>query len=47
MANREQRGNCEKRRPKAEKPKPLVQILPLARPQGMSTVKSGTGKKRG
>jgi len=47
MANREQRGNREKRKPKAEKPKPTVQILPFARAQGMSTVKTSTSKKHG
>jgi hypothetical protein len=47
MANREQKGNREKRKPKAEKPKPPVQILPFARPQGMGPVKSSAGKKRG
>jgi hypothetical protein len=33
MANREQRGNREKRKPKAEKPKSPVQAAPFARPQ--------------
>src|SRR5262245_25115105 len=47
MANREQRGNREKRKPKAEKPKPPVQISPFARPQGMGPVKSSASKKHG
>jgi len=47
MANREQRGNRDKGKPKAEKAKPPIQILPFARPQDMGTDKSSTGKKRG
>ena len=48
MANREQRENRKKRKPKAEKPKPPVQIfLPFARSHGMGPVKSSAGKKRG
>jgi hypothetical protein len=35
MANREQRGNREKRKPKAEKPRPpAAQSSPFARPRG-------------
>jgi hypothetical protein len=45
MANREQRGNREKRKPKAEKPKPPVQASSFARPQGIGSPKSSTGKK--
>jgi hypothetical protein len=45
MANREQRGNREKRKPKAEKPKPTAQASPFARPQGSGVVKSGADKK--
>ena len=46
MANREQRGNREKRKPKAEKPKAPVQISSFtARPQVASNPKGGTGKK--
>jgi hypothetical protein len=33
VANREQKGNREKRKPKAEKPKSPVQASPFARPQ--------------
>jgi hypothetical protein len=39
MTNREQRGNREKRKLKAEKPKSSIQILPFAR--------GSTGNKRG
>jgi len=45
VANREQKGNREKRKPKAEKPKSTAQVVPFARGQGMSNVKGGTGKK--
>jgi hypothetical protein len=33
VANREQKGNREKRKPKAEKPKSPAQASPFARPQ--------------
>jgi hypothetical protein len=45
MANREQRGNREKRKPKAEKPKSPVQASPFARPQAIGTSKGTAGKK--
>ncbi|HJZ42398.1 MAG TPA: hypothetical protein VJ233_01640 [Hyphomicrobiaceae bacterium] len=45
MANREQKGNREKRKPKAEKPKSTAQAVPFARGQGMSNVKGSSGKK--
>jgi hypothetical protein len=47
MANREQRGNREKRKPKAEKPKaPSGQVVPFARVQaGPGNAKTGGGKK--
>jgi hypothetical protein len=45
MANREQRGNREKRKPKAEKPKSPVQASPFARPQAIGTSKGNAGKK--
>ena len=46
MANREQKGNREKRKPKAEKPKTTQQVVPpFARGQGMSNVKGSVGKK--
>jgi hypothetical protein len=45
MANREQRGNREKRKPKAEKPKPAAQTSPFPRPQGPGVVKGSAGKK--
>jgi|GEM_PF-1737039 len=45
MANREQRGNREKRKPKAEKPRlPAAQTSPFARPRG-GTVKGGSSRK--
>lgn len=45
VANREQRGNREKRKPKAEKPKSPVQVSPFARPQATGSSKGNTGKK--
>lgn len=45
MANREQRGNREKRKPKADKSKPPVQASPFARVQAAANPKSGSGKK--
>jgi hypothetical protein len=44
VANREQRGNREKRKPKAEKPK-AVKVSPFATTQALSSVKGGAGKK--
>ncbi len=48
MANREQRGNKEKRKPKADKPKPPVaQTSPFAPRMGTGSVNnSGPKKKR-
>jgi len=48
VANREQRGNKEKRKPKADKPKPPVaQTSSLARRMGIGSVNnSGPKKKR-
>jgi hypothetical protein len=45
MANREQRSNREKRKPKADKAKPSVPASPFARPQVAANAKSGSGKK--
>ncbi len=45
MANREQKGNREKRKPKAEKPKSPAQAAPFARPQSMGGSKGNPGKK--
>ena len=45
MANREQKGNREKRKPKAEKAKPPAQISPFTRAQGTSPPKGSAGKK--
>jgi hypothetical protein len=46
MANREQRGNREKRKPKAEKANaPPAQTSPFARGQGVANIKSKGGKK--
>ena len=46
MANREQRGGREKRKPKADKPKtPAPQASPFARAQAAANPKGGTGKK--
>jgi hypothetical protein len=44
MANRQQKSNREKRKPKAEKPKPPAQVSPFAR-MGAGSVKGGAGKK--
>jgi hypothetical protein len=43
MANREQRGNREKRKPKKEKPKPAPQTSSFSTPMN----KGATGKKTG
>jgi hypothetical protein len=45
VANREQRGNREKRKPKAEKPKPPVQVSPFAQGQAANNPKGGAGTK--
>lgn len=44
MANRQQRSNREKRKPKAEKSKPPAQTSPFAR-VGAGSLKGGAGKK--
>jgi hypothetical protein len=41
MANKEQRGNREKRKPKKEKPKPAPQVSSLSG----ATSKSSAGRK--
>jgi hypothetical protein len=43
MANKEQRGNREKRKPKKEKPKPPAQTSSFS--QGTYSSKSTAGKK--
>jgi hypothetical protein len=45
VAKRYQRSNREKRKPKADKPKPPAQVAPFARALGMSNAKSSAGKK--
>ena len=46
MANREQKGNREKRKPKAEKAKPAPSGQHASQPVGPAMGKSGgTGKK--
>jgi hypothetical protein len=46
MANREQRGSREKRKPKADKPKPLPHISSLSRPPAtVVPFKSAPAKK--
>lgn len=46
MANREQKGNREKRKPKAEKAKPSLQPSPFARTApSVGSAKGGAGKK--
>lgn len=48
MANREQRGNREKRKPKAAKPKSAAgQVAPFAQAAGMSRPKESGSKKSG
>jgi hypothetical protein len=44
MANREQRGNREKRKPKAVKSKPTGHAAPFAQAAGVSQPKLGTKK---
>ena len=44
MANREQKGNREKRKPKAEKPKPGAKISPFSSTPVLGA-KGGAGKK--
>jgi len=43
MANREQRGNREKKKPKKEKPKAAATISPFS--SGTAAAKSTAGKK--
>jgi hypothetical protein len=45
MANREQRGNREKKKPKAEKAKLPAQVSPFARVPSAGSPKPGAGKK--
>ena len=45
MANREQRGGREKRKPKAEKPKAAPQTSSFAPKQPMGGAKSNADKK--
>jgi hypothetical protein len=45
VANREQRGNREKRKPKAEKPKSGAKASPFATTPSAGSVKIGLGKK--
>ena len=47
MANREQKGNREKRKPKAAKPKPSGQAAPFAQAAGISRPKESGTKKSG
>ena len=47
MANREQRGTREKRKPKAKKPQvPVAQSSPFARPQSGGQINTGAGKRK-
>lgn len=45
MANREQRGNREKRKPKADKPKAAAQAMPFGSAKSGAQPKSAVGKK--
>jgi hypothetical protein len=45
VAKKQQRGNREKRKPKADKSKPAAQISPFERVQGFGSLKSSAGKK--
>jgi len=44
MANRQQRSNREKKKPKADKPKPPAQTSAFVR-VGVGSLKSGAAKK--
>jgi hypothetical protein len=46
MAKGQQRSNREKRKPKAERPKPPAQTSPFERAVGLGSVKRGAVKKR-
>jgi hypothetical protein len=45
VARKQRRGNREKRKPKADKPKSSKQVLPLTPVQGFGNLKSGARKK--
>jgi hypothetical protein len=45
MANREQRGNREKRKPKKERPKQPAQASSFGRPPGIGSSKTSVGSK--
>lgn len=45
MAKGFQKSNREKRKPKADKPKPAAQTSPFGRGPGTGGVKSGAAKK--
>ena len=45
MANKEQHGNREKRKPKKEKPKPAPHISTFSGATSGATMKSAAGKK--
>ena len=47
MANREQKGNREKRKPKAEKGKAPPQTASFAQPMFAGTTKAKSGGKKG
>jgi hypothetical protein len=45
VAKKQQRGNREKRKLKADKPRPSAQVLPFAPAPGFADLKSGARKK--
>jgi hypothetical protein len=45
VAKKQQRSNREKRKPKADKPRPSAQILPFAPAQGFGALRSSARKK--
>jgi hypothetical protein len=45
MANREQKGNREKRKPKADKPKQPSQTSTFGQPPSVAAPKTAAGKK--
>jgi len=45
VANREQKGNREKRKPKAEKPKPGAKASPFSSTPALGGGKGGSAKK--
>jgi len=47
VANREQRSNREKKKPKAEKGKPGAKVSPFSSTPALGSAKAGAGNKKG